>query len=160
MGFFSKDGAVTAIGDAPRPLSRDRIKQILEQLEVTYSVDSDADIGAGWEEGSFFFLVEGQSEELLCVRGQWRGRLTAGEYPEAVMACNEWNQQTRWPKTYARESEGSVFLNAELNVDLEGGVTDTQLRQQLQCVIATGLDFFEKLNTKFPAAWEQYRPQA
>lgn len=161
MGFFNKDNGAAVPSASLAPLTKDRIKSVLERLEIAYSVDSDGDVGAGWEAGSFFFLVEGQSEELLCVRGQWRARLTPSEYGQAIEVCNDWNRETRWPKTYARHAdEDTVAINAELNIDFEQGVTDEQLQQQIQCVVSTGLSFFDKLNETFPAAWEQYRPES
>ncbi|EME15404.1 type III secretion system chaperone family protein [Rhodococcus triatomae] len=159
MGFFTKD-AVPGLGSVLAPLSQDRIKTALELSDWTYAVDSDGDIFGTWEYGSFFFFVNGGSGELLCVRGFWRGKLDESEYVRALELCNAWNSEKLWPKTYLeRDDEGSIRVNAELNVDYEHGLSDEQLRQHLVCAVNTGMTFFEHLNETFPEVWEQYQPQ-
>ncbi|KIP53856.1 YbjN domain-containing protein [Leucobacter komagatae] len=159
MGFFTKDAPVPAAGGALKPLSKDRIKHALEQAGWSYNVDSDGDIGGGWEYGSFFFFVNGDNDELLCVRGFWRGVLGEAEYTQALEAVNEWNRDKLWPKMYvARDDTGAVRINAELNVDYEHGLTDEQLSQHLLCVVNTSMSGFERMNELFPEAWEKAKP--
>lgn len=161
MGFFTKD--VAPASDASgglSPLTRDRIKLALEAEEWSYSVDSDGDIGGGWEYGSFYFLTNGEQNELLCIRGAWRGQLEGADFVRAVEVCNSWNAEKFWPKTYARvDDEGAVRIHTEHNVDYEQGITDGQLRQQLICALNTSMVFFEQLNETFPETWEKYKPE-
>lgn len=162
MGFFTKDAtpAATPSGGLA-PLSKDRIRHALERAEWSYSVDSDGDIGGGWEYGSFYFFVNGNQDELLCVRGHWRGQLADREYAQIVDTCNTWNAQKLWPKTYAvRDDEGVVRVVTEHNVDYEHGVSDEQLTQHLLCAVNTSMAFFEHVNETFPEAWEQAKPEA
>ncbi|GAA1624232.1 YbjN domain-containing protein [Leucobacter chromiireducens] len=160
MGFFTKDSAPTAGGaDGLAPLSKERIKAGLEREGWSYSVDSDGDIGGGWEYGSFFFFTNGEENELLCIRGSWRGQLPGTDFLQAVEFCNTWNAEKLWPKTYARrDDEGMVRIHTEHNVDYEQGITDGQLSQQLICAINTGMSFYEQLNEAFPEAWAQAKP--
>ncbi|WP_053383699.1 type III secretion system chaperone family protein [Leucobacter celer] len=160
MGFFTKDdGPTSSAPGALAPLSKDRIKTALESAGWSYNVDSDGDIGGGWEYGSFYFFVNGNSDELLCVRGFWRGRLESDDYGRALETCNIWNADKLWPKTYVgRDDEGMVRINTEHNVDYEHGITDEQLMQHLVCVVNTSMAFFEHINEQFPEAWEKYRP--
>ncbi|WP_427871062.1 YbjN domain-containing protein [Leucobacter luti] len=160
MGFFTKDaGPAPSAGGALAPLSKDRIKASLEREGWSYTVDSDGDIGGGWEYGSFYFFLNGNSDEMLCVRGFWRGRLEEADYARALEACNAWNSEKIWPKVYvARDDEGYGRVNAELNVDYEHGLTDEQLTQHLICAINTSMGFFEHLNEVFPEVWERYKP--
>lgn len=161
MGFFTKDSAPQAgAGGTLAPLSKERIRAALEAQGWSYNVDSDGDIGGGWEFGSFYFFVNGNSDELLCVRGFWRGRLEEADYAQALESCNRWNHDKLWPKTYvARDDEGLVRINAEHNVDYEHGLSDDMLAQHLVCAINTSMAFFEHLNETFPEAWEKYRPE-
>ena len=159
MGFFTKNTPAPAAGGALGPLSKDRIKHALEEAGWSYNVDSDGDIGGGWEYGSFYFFVNGEHDELLCVRGFWRGELAEADYARALEAANEWNREKLWPKMYvARDDAGNVRLNAEHNVDYEHGLTDEQLSQHLLCVVNTSMSAFEKLNEIFPEAWEKAKP--
>ncbi|WP_416443098.1 YbjN domain-containing protein [Leucobacter sp. HNU] len=153
MGFFTKEQTPAAAGGALAPLSKDRVKHALENAGWQYRVDSDGDIGGGWENGFFYFFVNGEKQELFCVRGTWYGELDQSDFERALVACNTWNTEKLWPKTYARpDDEGKVRVHCELNVDYEHGLTDEQLMQHLLCVINTGGAFFESLNEQFPEA--------
>lgn len=157
MGFFTKD-AEPGLGSRLTPLSPDRIKRTLEQESWSYSVDTDGDVSGTWEYGSFYFFVNGNNGELLCVRGFWLGTLDDSDYLRALEVCNEWNAEKLWPKTYVgRDDEGKVRLNTELNVDYEHGLTDDQLLQHLAGAVDTSMTFFEHLNETFPEAWEKHR---
>ncbi|MFT4288436.1 YbjN domain-containing protein [Nocardioides sp.] len=159
MGFFAKESGPAATGGLA-PLSKDRIKKVLEDAGWSYRVDSDGDIGGGWESGYFYFFVHGDGAELLCVRGTWYGELTTAEFQRALEASNQWNLEKRWPKTYARaDDEGDVRLHCELNVDYEYGLTDEQLRQHIICAVNTGEAFFDHLDETFPEAAARYRSE-
>lgn len=160
MAFFSKGQSPAPTSpEALAPLSKDRIKVALEAEQWSYSVDSDGDIGGGWEYASFYFFVNGDSDELLCIRGTWRGQLESDQLLPALEAANTWNSDKLWPKTYVRPDEdGMLRMHAELNIDFEQGVSDGQLRQQLLCMINTAMAYFEDLNERFPEVWEKYKP--
>ena len=161
MAFFTKDTSPTpAMPGALAPLSKDRIKAALESEGWSYSVDSDGDVGGGWEYASFYFFVNGANDELLCVRGTWRGQLAFSDFAAAAEVCNAWNADKLWPKTYARrDDEGTVYVHAEHNVDYEHGLADDQLRQHLVCAINTSMMFFEHVNEAFPETWEKFKPE-
>lgn len=155
MGYF--DSGVAA---SLPPLTSERVQSALSALDWNFRIDEDGDIGGGWEFGTFFFFLNGESDELLCVRGFWRGRLEPVDWLTALELCNEWNAEKIWPKAYAaRDEEGYVRLNVEVNVDYEHGLTDEQLAQHLVCAVNTGMSFFEHLNARFPLIWEQYKPE-
>lgn len=159
MGFFTKDDPAPATGGALQPLSKDRIKHSLEQAGWSYNVDSDGDIGGGWEFGSFYFFVNGEKDELLCVRGFWRGELGEADFAKALETANDWNREKLWPKTYVtRDESQSVRVITEHNVDYEHGLTDEQLTQHLLCVVNTSMSCFEQFNEVFPEAWERAKP--
>jgi len=160
MGFFAKDSAPTTTAGGLAPLTKNRIKEALEREGWSYNVDADGDIGGGWEYGSFYFLVTGKNDELLGVRGYWRGRLESGDLQRALEICNTWNTEKLWPKTYVmRDDEGVVRLYTEHNVDYEHGLTDEQLTLHLVCAINTSMMFFEHVNETFPEVWEKYKPE-
>lgn len=161
MGFFAKNSAPSAGGAGLLPLSKDRIKAGLERAGWSYSVDSDGDIGGGWEYASFYFFANGDDNELFCIRGAWRGQLEPEQLGRALEICNAWNAEKLWPKTYARvDDEGMVRLHTEHNVDFEPGITDEQLSQQLLCAINTSMAFYEEVNEAYPEVWAKYNPEA
>ncbi len=159
MGFFSKNEAPMTAGGALTPLTMQRVKEAFESESWTYRVDSDGDVASSWQQGYYFVTLQGKQQEILHVRGQWRGELTAEQYAQAVEVCNTWNTEKLWPKTYARRTDDGVRLNVELNVDFEEGVTDEQLSRQLNCVFATSESFFEEAcAAAFPAEWAAADP--
>ena len=105
-------------------------------------------------------MINGKEDELLCIRGNWRGQLPSEELANIAMICNTWNAERLWPKTYARvDNEGAVRVHTEHNVDFEQGVTDGQLSQQLQCAVSTSMSFYEQVNEAYPEVWAEYKPE-
>ncbi len=159
MRLFRKE-AVPGIESGLAALSQERIKAALERAGWSYSVDANGAIGVTWVYGSFHFLVNGGSGELLCVCGFWHGKIEESDYLRALKVCNTWNFEKLWPKAYVeRDDEGILRLHAELNVDYEHGLSDDQLLQHLACAIDTGMTFFEHVNKRFPEVWERARPR-
>lgn len=151
MGYFAK--SPTPSGSGLAPISKERIKQALESQGWAYRVDSDGDISGGWEDGFFWFFLNGDAEEILLVRGTWYPALSPADLPQATEVCQEWNRDRLWPKVYPRVSdEGELRLHAEHVVDYEHGLTDEQLRLHLTTAVNTGCQFFEHLNSVFPGA--------
>lgn len=133
------------------PLTRDRVVEWLGENGFSYFVDSEGDVGGLWHGWLFYFLMVGESSEVLQVRGQWHRDLTIERLEEILELCNEWNAERIWPKTYVRvRDNGAVLVYTEVTVDLEHGVTEDQLDQLLQCGLTTGSMFFEHLDEKFP----------
>lgn len=161
MGFFTKDAAAApGSSEGLTPLSKDRVKAALERESYNYGVDEDGDIGAGWEFGGFYFFVNGENDDMLSVRGQWRGKLEDADLAKAVEHCNTWNADRLWPKVYTRaDNEGRTLVYTELNVIYSNGVSDGQIDQHIDCALNTSMSFFESLNEAFPAVWEQYKPE-
>ena len=74
-----------------------------------------------------------------------------GALDRLVDLCNDWNRDKLWPKTYVTvDDAGAVRVRTELNIDMEYGASDLQLKQSLDCGIATSMSFFESLDKKFP----------
>ncbi|QAY64703.1 YbjN domain-containing protein [Xylanimonas allomyrinae] len=135
----------------PAPLSHDRVSAWLERSGFTYFTDSDGDIGGLWHGRLFYFLVLGEREEVLQVRGQWHREATIERLEELLEACNSWNADHIWPKAYTRvRDDGGVVVCTECTVDVEPGVTDDQLAQHLQCGLITGSMFFDSLDETYP----------
>jgi hypothetical protein len=149
MGFFTKPDATPA--DALAPLTKDRMKAVLDSREMNYGVDDDGDIGGYWDGHLFFFFQLGQSGEYLQTRGRWNRKVGADQLPAVAEAVNEWNATKLWPKVYVRVEDEGLGVYGEHTVDYESGLTDEQLDQHLACGIMTTLQFFEQLDEAYPA---------
>ena len=135
----------------PAPLSSDRIVAWLERNGFAYFTDSDGDVGGLWHGRLFYFLVLGDKDEVLQVRGQWQREATIERLGVILEALNEWNADHIWPKAYTRvRDDGSVVVCGETTTDVETGLTDDQLAQLLQCGLATASMLFDSLDAAFP----------
>lgn len=149
MGFFTKpDSATPAAGLAP--ISKGRIRAVLDKREMNYGTDSDGDIGGYWDGHLFYFFTMGKDEEYLQTRGRWNRRVSAEQFARVLEIVNEWNASKLWPKGYVRVEEGLVGVYGEHTIDWEQGATDEQIDQQLACGIMTTLQLFENLDEAFP----------
>lgn len=139
------------------PLSHDRIAKVLETKGAHFGRDDNDGHPYGmWDGHPFRFHARGEKEEILMIRAFWRPEPPASLFNEFLLACNEWSSTRLFPKVYAEEREGKLWLICELSCDLEYGVTDEQLEQLVSCAISTSGQFFEFLEEKFPqhAQWD------
>ncbi|MCI6584516.1 MAG: YbjN domain-containing protein [Mobiluncus porci] len=135
------------------PLSRDRIKKILEKHGWSYQVNHDGDIGGAWQNGVYYFQVTGENDSVLCVRGTWRANPELDDFILVNSLCNRWNMEYYWPKTYARVTdERELMVHTELPISYRSGLTDAQLDEHVRCALEASEDFFEHLAEKFPKA--------
>ena len=137
--------------ELPTPLSTRRIGDYLSRRGYHFRIDDDGDVTGTWDGNRFWFLLLGEHDEILQVRGRWAGALPAAARLAVLQAANDWNRERIWPKTYVRvRDNGAVLVYTEVTVDLEHGVTEDQLDQLLQCGLTTGSMFFEHLDETFP----------
>lgn len=152
MGFFTEQG-VFANGNVPYPLSVERVRTALSELDLVCDEMPDG-LVSGFATGAFLFSTDGERHQFLDVRGQWRVQLPAERWVEALEVCGQWSAKAIWPRVYpARGESGRILVNAEHNVDYSAGITDDQLRQHIVCALDTSMGFFDHLNETFPQEW-------
>lgn len=144
------DGPAPAV---PSPITRDRVRELLAPRGEVVT-DDDGDLTGLWRGCRFWFLLLGEREEILQVRGRWNMALPVESRLGTLRALNDWNRDRIWPKVYLRDEEPGLVLYAEVSFDLEHGVTNAQLDQFLGCGIATGSMVFDAVSSMFG------RPQA
>ncbi|NMR19517.1 YbjN domain-containing protein [Cellulomonas fimi] len=144
-----------AAGPAPRerttPLTRARVAAHLTRRGYRFLLDEDGDLTGTWDGSRFWFLLLGEHGEILQVRGRWHRSLPIAQRAAVLLAVNDWNRERIWPKVYLREEDGELALYSEVSVDLEHGVTDSQLAQLLACGLGTGVQVFAALDALLPA---------
>ncbi|MGC5168235.1 YbjN domain-containing protein [Luteimicrobium sp. DT211] len=146
------DPVQVAVADlAPAPVDRARVVDWLIGGGFSYFVDSEGDVGGLWQGRLFYFLLFGEREEIVQVRGQWNRDVTIERLEEVLELCNEWNADRIWPKAYTRvRDNGLVQVYTEVTVDLEYGANDDQLADVLQCGLSTASVFFDSLDETYP----------
>ena len=146
------DPVQVAVADlAPAPVDRARVVDWLLANGFSYFVDSEGDVGGLWQGRLFYFLLFGEHEEIVQVRGQLNRDVTIERLEEVLELCNEWNADRIWPKAYTRvRDNGLVQVYTEVTVDLEFGANDDQLGDVLQCGLSTASVFFDSLDETYP----------
>ena len=152
LGGLSKPTKKPIPGDEPpHTLTRERIADYLVSRGYRFVVDDDGDLTGTWDGSRFWFLLLGDHEEILQIRGQWHREVAIERLEEVLDICNEWNADRIWPKAYVRvRDNGRVHVVSEVATDLEHGATDAQLSQVLFCGLSTGSMFFDALDERYP----------
>ena len=132
------------------PLTRDRIATYLLSRGYRFLLDDDGDLTGTWDGSRFWFLLLGERGEILQVRGRWHRTLPTNRRTAVLLAANDWNRERIWPKVYVREEDGELALYSEVSVDLENGVTSTQLAQLVACGLGTGVQSFASFDQLLP----------
>jgi hypothetical protein len=147
--------APSVVPDRPTPLSVQRIGDYLTGRGYHFRVDDDGDITGTWEGHRFWFLLLGEKQEILQVRGCWSDPIHAASRLDALQVDNDWNRERIWPKVYLRaDRSGPTLLYAEISVDFEYGATDIQLGQIIACGLGTAVQLFRAIGMQLRFASE------
>jgi hypothetical protein len=109
------------------------IEKFLRSSSLKFLRDSDGDfvVQFGYSdkmgcELDIFLVVEGSKQHIYRILGIADKRIQKNDWGRAIMVCNTWNKERRWPKAYlyvkdaATDTTGSIRL--EQQVDLETGI--------------------------------------
>ncbi len=136
--------------EPPGPVTRPRIADYLRDRGYRFVVDEDGDLTGTWDGNRFWFLLLGDAQEILQVRGRWHRTLPLDARGALALALNDWNRERIWPKAYVREEEGALAVYAETSADLEAGANDVQFAQLLSCGLGTGVQMFSTFESQMP----------
>ena len=136
--------------EKPRPLSTQRVGDDLSRRGYRFRIDDDGDVTGTWDGNRFWFLLLGEHDEILQVRGRWAGTLPAGARLAVLQAANDWNRERISPKVYTREESAGLALYAEVSVVFEHGATEDQLAQTVSCGLVTASQFFSTVASLAP----------
>lgn len=151
MGWFNKKSEAPMLPDDPiRPICQERLIFLFDEKGWKSRVDDDGDLGGMWDGHMFFFRLAGEEKEILSIFSFMRGTYPRELRSDLLGHIEDWHRSKLWPKGYFQDAPGDrLQVMAEVNVDYEHGATDAQLLQNLQCALATTLDFFESINDRF-----------
>jgi hypothetical protein len=125
------------------------IEKYLKENDIKYLVDSDSDLVVQFAadedtgiEHTIYLMMDGDVYEILFT-GDFK--ISKRDWAKAVMTCNEWNREKRWPKAVLsvdREKEtGEIRLVGAL--DLEFGVHQELLDDFTHYHVAGGAAFWD-----------------
>ena len=142
--------AAVVVPQLLEPLTSARIADELSRRGYRFTMDDDGDLTGTWDGHRFWFLLMGEDEEILQVRGRWNGAVPPRLRSAVLQAVNDWNRERLWPKAYVREEQRGLAVYGEVSVDFEHGATDEQLAATIACGLVTGTQFFESLRALAP----------
>ena len=107
------------------------IEEYLQAKDLRYLTDNDGDfeVRFGYDDGWGCELTvnfETQNEgEIYCVRVWSNKRIPRSDWGRALMLCNTWNIERRWPKMFLYytdlDEDQTAVIVAEGQVDLGDG---------------------------------------
>lgn len=135
----------------PTPLSIDRIKEFLQKEDIAYAVMENGVVMAAFRSNRLYFSAQGERDEVLSVAGAWHISAPWNASNELWDTLNNWNKEHVFPKAYMVHDEDNdeADVRAEFNIDLEYGATDEQLGQSIRAAIATMMQLFKELESKY-----------
>jgi len=140
----SKSATTGAIG----PVTKARVSEVLDRLEVRYIKDGDGDMLAMWERHAVIFALEGPKDEILVIRARPHATVPSDWAERAYVVINEWNHTRRFCKAYVGDptDSGNLPIYAEVQVPLIAGVHDELLFEMLDCAVSVSECFVEWLH--------------
>ncbi|GAA4567702.1 YbjN domain-containing protein [Planotetraspora kaengkrachanensis] len=121
---------------------RELIIEILDELDLEHTVDSEGDLAISTSELTVFFLF-GSEGDLFTIRTFYDRHYSVDEKPMLLTALNEWNADTMWPKVYAfTPDSGLIRVIGDAQLYIGAGVT----REHLTTVIAHWVRFAIKFH--------------
>lgn len=145
-----RETAPSVLREQPRPADLVRVEAWLRGQGYHVTRDADGDVTGTWDGDRFWFLLLGEEDEGMQIRGRWQRTLPLSRRSAALLAVNDWNRERIWPKVYVREEDARLAVYTEVSVDLGAGATDAQLGQLLACGLGTGAQFFAALQGLVP----------
>lgn len=137
-----------------RPFDRDMIKDHLDRAELVATIDEDGDYRVDFQaaqegapELSFWLSAEGTNEDIFVIRCVTNLAVDKTLWPQAVMACNQWNTEKRYPKAYlwvGNDPEslfGQIRLEAQFPVG--AGVIQPLIDDWIATVFGTSFGFWD-----------------
>lgn len=133
---------------------RSMIERFLRGRNLKYLVDSDGDfvVQFAYDQAigcalTVHLMASGPREWIYYVMVVSDKRIPKHDWGRAVMLCNTWNKEKRWPKSYlhvadpANDSVGMIRLEEQL--DLEKGIHQELLEDFTHTVIVCANMFWE-----------------
>jgi hypothetical protein len=127
--------------------------------ETKFLRDSDGDfvVQFGYSdrtgcEINILIMASGSQSEICFIMGQTDKRIPKSDWGKAIMLCNTWNKEKRWPKAYLYVRDSSTdmtgTIHTENQIDLEVGVHQELLDHFILATIAGIMSFWQWAHQK------------
>lgn len=137
-----------------KKFDRSMIENYLKSRNLKYLVDSDDDYRVEFAysestgcELTVLLIAAGAKREIYQILVLSDKRIPKKDWGQAIMACNTWNKEKRWPKAYlyvsdpSKDSVGMIMLEGQ--IDLEKGIHQELFDDFTDTIIVTANSFWE-----------------
>jgi hypothetical protein len=134
--------------------TRGMIEKYLKGRSLKYLVDDEGDfrVGFAYDEETgcsmvFWLIAGGSKDQIYLVRCMTDKKIPRSDWQSAIMLCNSWNKETRWPKAYlyvkdqATDTVGEIYLEEQIDVGV--GIHQELLEDFTDTVIGTANEFWK-----------------
>ncbi|MCT1557858.1 YbjN domain-containing protein [Helcobacillus massiliensis] len=129
-------------------LTLGRITDALQRHGYSFVPDDEHEnsVRARFDSYPFTFMVTGEHDSLLLIRGRWDTMPGADQKLDCVRVCNHWNMERMWPKVYVRrENDEALGVYGETVMDFRFGVDDAELDHTITTALSTIITFFHNV---------------
>ncbi|MGW2015248.1 YbjN domain-containing protein [Streptomyces sp. NPDC001927] len=104
--------------------TQDFVRQLLDRLELTHTVDVEGDLVAPWKDYRMYFMFRGAGDQrLFSVRTFYDRPFRPEDKPKLYEWIDDWNRNSLWPKvcTFTPE-DGQIRMIGEAQTLIGMGV--------------------------------------
>lgn len=127
------------------PLSTERIGKYLEREKYHFAFDDDGDPTAIFDGHRFWFIVQGESGNVLQVRGRFRLPINPERTSGVLLMLNDSHRDYIFPTLYLAETDDGPRIMANYSVLAAGGLTDSQFEAAVSHGLGRIVSTFERL---------------
>lgn len=135
------------------PMDLDRLKWVLEAMDVHYVVDEDLPdvVIAPFEHYVLFMGIRGKNDEFLFLDGRLKAEVVLNREAQLAAAIAKFNRENLAPRVvYRRADSGRFQINFERSVSIRAGLSDRQLFDALRLFVNSAFKVLDSLAEELP----------
>lgn len=126
-------------------LTTERVIEFMERKEYHYALDDDGDPTAVFDHQLFWFIIHGELNSVLQVRGRLRLPVNPERRSEALLMLNDAHREYVFPTLFIVDTDSGTRIMANYSVLAPQGLTDEQFDTALEHGVARIIATFERL---------------
>lgn len=134
--------AVSDDPNSPIPVTLQRMREVVEQLGTSMEIVEGGKAGLATFDGVRFLFSFASGDKFLSVRAIWATEVeaSADRLMSFFTATDSWNREKYFPTLYNLLVDNKIQVVADFICDIDCGLTDAQLLDNVAAGVATGVD--------------------
>lgn len=128
-----------------KPLTTQRIVEFMDRKEYHYALDDDGDPTAVFDHQLFWFIIHGDQNSVLQIRGRLRLPINPERRSEALMMLNDAHREYVFPTLFIADTDVGARVMGNYSVLAPRGLTDAQFDAAIEHGVARVISTFERL---------------